>query len=331
MRVLVTGSAGHVGAAAVRHLADRGHEVRGIDVVEPEASPVEFALCDVANDEALAGQLRDIDAVLHLAAIPVPRLGTPQAIFDLNCAGTVHLFQVCVDAGVRRVVVASSINAIGYLFGTVPFELDYLPVDEKHPRFPSDAYSFSKQMTEEIGAYYWRREGISNTCLRFGAGLRSLDQMRARAEQFAEAREIVAALAALTVDERRAEVTRIRTAYDAARRQRAFEQGSDWEGLTPAEQRLMTMRHNLFSYVDLGDACHGMECCLVARYEGSHPLFIVDRHNTLCVEAAQLAEIFYPTVKRRAPLRDDQSLVDWRRAEELVGFAAEVPASAIYT
>ncbi len=82
--------------------------------------------------------------------------------------------RVLVTGCAGRVGVASSINAIGYFFGTVPFELDYLPVDADHPRSTSDACSFSKQITEDIGAYFARREGIHNTCLRFGAGLSSL-------------------------------------------------------------------------------------------------------------------------------------------------------------
>ena len=62
----------------------------------------------------------------------------------------------------QHVVVASSINAIGYLFGTSSFENGYLPIDEDHPKTTTDAYSFRKQVTEDIGACFARR-GASQT------------------------------------------------------------------------------------------------------------------------------------------------------------------------
>ncbi len=58
-------------------------------------------------------------------------------------------------------VSASSINALGFNYGIKSFPIRYLPVDEDHPTFTTDPYSFSKQILEEIGAYYGRREGIS--------------------------------------------------------------------------------------------------------------------------------------------------------------------------
>ena len=44
--------------------------------------------------------------------------------------------------------------------------VEYFPIDEQHPTFTTDSYSFSKQVMEEIGAYFWRREGISSVLLR---------------------------------------------------------------------------------------------------------------------------------------------------------------------
>ena len=43
------------------------------------------------------------------------------------------------------------------------------PIDEDHPTYTTDPYSFSKQVIEDIGAYFWRREGISSVFLRFPA------------------------------------------------------------------------------------------------------------------------------------------------------------------
>ena len=267
MRVLVSGCAGRVGTAVVGHLVERGFDVRGIDVVEPSAEQIDFRICDLMAFDAIGAHLIDVDAVLHLAAIPAPGRGPNDQIFSLNCAGTFNVFTACADAGIGRVVVASSINAIGYFFATEPFEIDYLPVDEGHPKFATDAYSFSKQVTEDIGAYFWRRDRISNTCLRFGAGLQYVDEMReSQGEGYREAKVRVETLASLDEEEADEKIRAMRPDYDKGRRQRVFETDRRFPEMDPVDQRLVTMRQNYFSFVDLSEACRGMELALTADY-----------------------------------------------------------------
>ncbi|MDA0335752.1 MAG: NAD(P)-dependent oxidoreductase [bacterium] len=331
-RVLVTGCAGRVGVAACADLLAAGHDVCGIDVREPDAdrdAGIDFRLCDLTQVGALAPHLQHIDAVLHLAAIPVPRQGTPDGIFELNCAGTFRLFQACAEAGIGHVVVASSINAIGYFFGTVPFELNYLPVDEDHPRSTSDAYSFSKQITEDIGAYFARREGIHNICLRFGAGLSSLsNQRQQQADDLRDTQAAVQRLAALGAQAAHVELQRMQAAFDEARRGRAYEGGSKSQ-LPVGEQRLMSLRHNYFSFIELGEACRAMRLALTTPFRGHHTLFIVDRHNYPGLPAQLLADLLYPGVPHRSKLVGDQSLVDWRRAANLLSFDSVIPATML--
>lgn len=330
LRILVTGCAGRVGSAAGADLIGAGHHVIGIDIREPDDDPpFDFRLCDLTQEGAIEPHLQGIDAVLHLAAIPAPRLGTPPAIFDLNCSGTFRLFQACADTDVHHVVVASSINAIGYFFGTVPFELDYLPADEDHPKSTSDAYSFSKQITEDIGAYFARREQISNACLRFGAGLAPLAELRLRmGEGLRSARALVEQLVAQTEDEARSEIHRMRSTYDEARRGRTFE-GGHRSTLPHAEQRLMSMRQNYFSFVELGEACRAMRLALTTAFEGHHTLFVVDRRNSLALPAQLLARLLYADVAPRCELLGNQALVDWRRATDLLSFDSQISATQV--
>lgn len=330
-RLLVTGCAGRVGVAACTDLAAAGHEVVGLDLRLPEVHlPIDARLCDLTQEGALGAHLQGVDAVLHLAAIPVPRGGTPPQIFDLNCAGTFRLFQACTDAGVRHVVVASSINAVGYYFGTVPFELDYLPVDEDHPKTTSDAYSFSKQVTEEIGAYFARREGIASACLRFGAGLGWMDDLRQRmGEGLRSSRALVGDLLQLPDAEAAAEIRRMRDAYDTARQGRAAEGGPPAD-LPPHERQLMGQRHNLLSFIELGEACRAMRLALETTFQGYHTLFIVDGQNLLGLPAAALARLLWPDVTPRHELRGNASLVDPRRASALLGFDSTVSADNLW-
>jgi len=325
MKVLVTGSSGRVGKRVCTHLVDRGFEVRGIDVVDAGTPGVAFQACDLKNYEAVKSCVLGVDSVLHLAALASPREGTPEKIFELNDYAAFHVFQACAEVGVKRVVAASSVNAIGFFFGRKGFQLDYLPVDEDHPSFTTDAYSFSKHILEEIGRYFWRREGISSTCVRFGAGLSTEAEIFApeQKDRFDEVRHLIQDLMALPKTERGAEVARIQKAYDANRAQSPWETGREWEGMTSASLTTMNMVHNYWSFVDPRDANMGMERALVADYEGSYPVFVVDQHNTIGVESQVLADLFYPGVSLHRDFEGTESLINWRRAESLIGFVAE--------
>ncbi len=155
MKILITGCSGYVGRAAVTHLLAQSHQVRGIDLVDPQIEGIDFRPVDLFDGKALRESMEGIDAILHLAGIPNPGVAA-ETVFALNCSGTFNLYTAAADCGITRVVVASSIHAIGYFFGTKSFELDDLPVDEQHGKSTTDAYSFSKQIAEDIGDYFWR-------------------------------------------------------------------------------------------------------------------------------------------------------------------------------
>ena len=332
MKILITGCAGKVGEAVTRHLDGRGFDIRGIDVADSFDGGIDYRKCDLLDAEELKPHVEGADAVLHLAAIPAPGRAANAPMFQLNTAGTFNVFDACAQLDISRVVVASSINAIGYFFGSVPFEIDYLPVDEDHPKLTSDAYSFSKQVTEDIGTYFWRRDNITNTCLRFGAGLRPIDEMRAsQGDSFRAVKVFAEELLDTPSEEADSAVRRMRGAYDDERRERRYEnKAGKTEELTPDEHCMMTLRHNYFSFVALEDACRAMELCLAAEYEGSHPLLILDQNNTLMLDAVKLANRVYPDVSVKGMLRGTQSLVDWTRARDLVGFETEISASALF-
>ena len=166
MRILITGGTGDVGRATVARLVGEGHDIRVLGRRETTVSGAEYAVCDVTDFPGLLEQCRDREAIVHLAAIRMPLLDESQEVFRVNCTGTYNIFEAAARCGIRRVVAASSINALGYFFGTKKVPIEYFPIDEDHPTLTTDAYSFSKQIVEEIAAYYYRREGISSICLR---------------------------------------------------------------------------------------------------------------------------------------------------------------------
>jgi nucleoside-diphosphate-sugar epimerase len=167
-RVLVTGADGSIGRAAVTGLQAAGYDVTGLSLRYDDASKADRPIVGDARSAAdVTSALDDVDAVLHLAAIPHPSLGTPEEVFENNVAAT---FNVLAQAGRRdigRVVIASSINAFGVPMNLNPVEPAYFPLDEEVAADIADAYSLSKSVDEQSARMAWRRWGTNVIALRF--------------------------------------------------------------------------------------------------------------------------------------------------------------------
>ncbi|MCS7224780.1 MAG: NAD(P)-dependent oxidoreductase [Armatimonadetes bacterium] len=148
MRVLLTGAAGKIGRAAGKRLVQDGHAVIGLDLVVDRDLPFPIKSADVTNPEEMRRMMAGVDAVVHLAAIPGPRFSSPYEVFRVNLMGTFNVLESCRMEGVRKVVIASSINAVGLHYNKERPRLDYLPIDERHPARPEEAYSLSKWLGE---------------------------------------------------------------------------------------------------------------------------------------------------------------------------------------
>lgn len=157
MRILITGGAGFLGAALANYLARRGEHVRVIDDLsagDPTAldERVLFTRGDVRDIPKLWTLLRDVDVVYHLAA----RVSVPESILypveynAVNTGGTVSLMTAMRDAGVGRVVMASSATIYG--------EQAEQPIRETAPPYPPNPYAVSKLAAEHyvraIGGLY---------------------------------------------------------------------------------------------------------------------------------------------------------------------------------
>ncbi len=165
MRFMITGGAGFLGAALANRLAADGHEVRVLDdlssgdrdVLLPQ---VFFTRGDVNNVPLLWSLLQDVDCVYHLAArVSVPQsVLYPRAYNEVNVGGTVSLMEATRDAGIRRVVLASS----GAVYGNQPEQ----PVHENDIPNPDTPYAVSKWAAEQylhtIGGLW----GIETVALR---------------------------------------------------------------------------------------------------------------------------------------------------------------------
>src|SRR5262245_39007734 len=123
MRVLVTGGAGRIGRWVVRELVGREHDVTVYDrrlPVEPPAG-VEAKLGDCEDLGGVYDVMRGHDAVIHLAAIPSNRHHPYPTVFRTNVVSTYNVGEAAGRLGLRTLVAASSINALGITMAERPF------------------------------------------------------------------------------------------------------------------------------------------------------------------------------------------------------------------
>jgi len=325
MRILVTGGTGNVGRETVRQLLQMGHMVRVIGRREGmRIEGAEYRACDTTDFPALRMQMVDIDAVIHLAAIPHPAGGASQEIFRVNCLGTYHVYQAAAEAGIKRVVTASSINAFGFNFGIQGFPIEYLPIDEAHPTHTTDAYSFSKQVTEDIADYFWRREGISGVCLRLPAVIeieRNWESWRNGVKEqtvrlFQELRDNPAV--------GKEHVARVMQTLEQMRRERIHESRARSRFTASPEMLISVGWTNFWTGLDTRDTAQALIKGVLADYQGSHPLFVNDSLNIVGLPSADLAAVFFPQVNTyKQPLDGQTALVSIGRARQLIGFEPE--------
>ena len=165
MKVVVTGASGKAGRAVVRDLVEHEHDVLAVDLVSSPESPAPTLLADLTEFGQTAECLAGAEAVVHLAAIPAPRIHTEETTFRTNMLSTYNVFEAARLLGLPRVVWASSETILG-----LPFEREqpaYAPIDEEHPSYPQSSYALSKLLSEELGRQLHRWTGVPYVALRF--------------------------------------------------------------------------------------------------------------------------------------------------------------------
>ena len=167
-RVLVTGAEGTIGTAVREHLARR-YELTSLTLT-PQVFPSHVA--DIADLDAILPAFEDVDAVVHLAASA--SLEAPwDDVLHNNIVGTYNVFEAARQAGVSRVVFASSNHTVGM------YEMDGAPglydpedgrsYDHTAEIRPDSLYGVSKSYGEALGRMYMERHGLRVFCLRIGA------------------------------------------------------------------------------------------------------------------------------------------------------------------
>jgi nucleoside-diphosphate-sugar epimerase len=165
-RVLVTGAAGRIGSWLRPRLARPGRVLRLLDT-GPQDPPapgeaVELVTADLTDPAAVATACDGADAVVHLGAIPVEDEWAN--LLRVNIDGTRTVLEGARDRGVPRVVLASSIHAVGFRSRAD----GEVAVPSTIPPRPDTYYGMSKAALEALGSLYADRFGMAVFALRIG-------------------------------------------------------------------------------------------------------------------------------------------------------------------
>jgi UDP-glucose 4-epimerase len=164
MRILVTGSAGHLGDALVRTLRQSGHEAIGLDVLP---SPTTDVVGSIADRACVHSCMRGVDAVLHAATLHKPHVATHtrQAFVDVNITGTLNLLEEAVVAGACAFVFTSTTSTFGRALVPPPGEPAAWITEDVVP-VPKNIYGATKVAAEDLCQLVQRDSGLPCLVLR---------------------------------------------------------------------------------------------------------------------------------------------------------------------
>lgn len=164
MRILVTGSAGHLGEALMRTLRGSAHEAVGVDI---KPSPYTDCVGSIVNREFVADCVIGIDAVLHTATLHKPHVATHarQEFVDTNITGTLNLLEEAAAAGNKPFVFTSTTSVYGHALNP-PSGAPAVWVTEDTVPIPKNIYGITKLCAENLCELFHRRQKLPAVILR---------------------------------------------------------------------------------------------------------------------------------------------------------------------
>lgn len=159
-KIVLTGAAGNLGHELRGALAARCDHLLSTDIapLRSDLHPNEdFVAADIADLDAVLPLLEGADMVVHFAAIPDER--PFEELLGPNYLGAYTVWEAAHRHGVRRVVYASSIHAVG-------LHETNRGIDTDAPHRPDTFYGLAKCFAEDLGRMFWEKRGIEAVCLR---------------------------------------------------------------------------------------------------------------------------------------------------------------------
>jgi UDP-glucose 4-epimerase len=164
VRILVTGSSGHLGEGLMRVLRGEGADVVGLDVLESAWTDV---VGSIADRDCVRRAMGGVDAVLHTATLHKPHVGSHgrREFVDTNITGTLNLLEEAVAAGVARFVFTSTTSAFGRALAPPPGAPAAWITEDVAP-VPRNIYGVTKTAAEDLCELVHRDHGLPCLILR---------------------------------------------------------------------------------------------------------------------------------------------------------------------
>src|SRR5262245_40453031 len=164
MRILITGSEGHLGEALVRTLQDSEHQVIGLDI---KAGRFTQAAGSIVSREFVKECMRGVSAVIHAATLHKPHVATHsrQDFIDTNITGTLNLLEEAASAGITSFVYTSTTSAFGRAL-TPPEGAPAAWITEEVTPVPKNIYGVTKVAAESLCELFHYKAGLPCLVLR---------------------------------------------------------------------------------------------------------------------------------------------------------------------
>ncbi len=184
MRVLVTGSAGHLGEALVRTLREQGREVVGLDVLPGVGTTHVGSIVDRAF---VSRCMSDVRVVYHAATLHKPHVATHsrQEFVDVNVTGTLNLLEEAVAVGVDAFVYTSTTSVFGDALVPAAGEPAAWITEDVRPR-AKNIYGVTKAAAEDLCELAHRNQGLACVVLRTSRFFPEVDDNAEMAAAYAD-------------------------------------------------------------------------------------------------------------------------------------------------
>ncbi len=167
MAVLVVGGAGYIGSHIVKMLKKEGKDVIVLDNLEKghiEAiKGYQFEKADLRDLESIKNVFKkhNIDSVMHFAAYSLvgESMKEPEKYYENNVYGTLNLLKVMVENNVKKFIFSSTAAVYG--------EPQYIPIDENHPKNPTNVYGETKITIERMLDWFDKIYSLKSVRLRY--------------------------------------------------------------------------------------------------------------------------------------------------------------------
>jgi UDP-glucose 4-epimerase len=184
-KVLVTGSAGHLGEALVRTLLDSQCGVVGLDIID---SPFTTDVGSILDRSCVRRCMRGIQAVFHTATLHKPHMATHprQDFVDTNISGTLNLLEEAAIAGVESFVYTSTTSVFGHAL-VPPEGAPAAWITEEVRPVPKNIYGVTKAGAEDLCQIFHRNQGLACIVLRTSRFFPEEDDNRGVREAYSDA------------------------------------------------------------------------------------------------------------------------------------------------